>query len=575
MGAMPTEDKYRAVGAALKFIGTQMQPADLVAILEYSRGTVHVRQDFTADRERLQLTIQKIVLAEELGSDATADADNASDTGSAFGQDDSEFNLFNTDRQMAALQTAARMLGGLTEKKALVYFSSGLRLNGVDNQAQLQATVNAALRANVSFYPVDARGLVAEAPLGDASRGSAGGLTMYNGAGAMALSGGFQRSQDTLYSLAADTGGKALFDSNDLSRGIVQAQQALSSYYVLGYYTTNTTLDGKFRRVKIALAADPHPNLEAKLDYRQGYYAAKTFGAFTAAEKERQLEDALLLGDPITELTIAMEVNYFQLNRAEYFVPVSVKIPGRELALARRKGASRTLIDFIGEVKDEYGATIQNVRDKVDIKLSGETAVELARHPIQYDTGFTLLPGTYSIKFLARDNETGRIGTYLHKFVVPNLNKVQDRVPISSVVLSSQQVDLDDALYNAGKAREQAASLAANPLVESGRKLVPSVTRVFSRSRPMEVYLQAYEPSAETARPVMAFLTFYRGDAKAFEMPMMAAKQAMANRLKTVPIRFSVSLDGLEAGRYTCRLTVLDPQGRQANFWQAPVMIAP
>ena len=47
-------------------------------------------------------------------------------------------------------------------------------------------------------------------------------------------------------------------------------------------------------------------------------------GKFTAADKERQLEDALMLGDPITDLTIAMEVNYFQLNRAEYFVPITV-----------------------------------------------------------------------------------------------------------------------------------------------------------------------------------------------------------------------------------------------------------
>ena len=130
-----------------------------------------------------------------------------------------------------------------------------------------------------------------------------------------------------------------------------------------------------------------------------------------------------MLGDPITELTIAMEVDYFQLNRAEYFVPVVVKIPGSELALARKGGAERTLIDFIGEMKDDYGTTIQNVRDKVDIKLSGETAAKLAKQPIEYDTGFTLLPGKYTFKFLARDAETGRIGTYETTFVIPNLNK--------------------------------------------------------------------------------------------------------------------------------------------------------
>src|SRR5208282_4096136 len=115
--------------------------------------------------------------------------------------------------------------------------------------------------------------------------------------------------------------------------------------------------------IKISL----NNNVNASLDYSQGYYAGKVFAKFTAADKERQLEDALMLGDPITELTIAMEVDYFQLNHAEYFVPIAVKIPGSELALARKGGAERTLIDFIGEVRDEYGTAIQNVRDKVDV----------------------------------------------------------------------------------------------------------------------------------------------------------------------------------------------------------------
>ena len=94
-----------------------------------------------------------------------------------------------------------------------------------------------------------------------------------------------------------------------------------------------------------------------------------------------------MLDDPITELTIAMEIDYFQLNRAEYFVPVMVKIPGRELALAKRGGAEHTLIDFIGEIKDNYGMTVTNVRDKVNIKLSDATAQQLAKRPIEYDTG--------------------------------------------------------------------------------------------------------------------------------------------------------------------------------------------
>jgi VWFA-related protein len=562
MSAMPVPDQVRAEAAAFKFIRTQMLPADLMAILSFDGASVKVAQDFTDNKLDLETAINKLFVVDE-GLGETTNDDSTADTGAAFGEDDSEFNLFTTDRQLGALQTAVKMLGQLNEKKVLVYFASGLQLNGIDNQAQFQATTNAAIRANVSFYPVDARGLVAQSPLGDATHGSPGGMGMYSGMSAMANTNNFQKSQDTLYALAADTGGKALLDNNDLSQGVVQAQKAISSYYIIGYYSANTAMDGRFRRIKITMA-----DASLKLDYRQGYYAGKEFKKFTTVDKERQLIDALMLGDPITELTIAMEVNYFQLNSAEYFVPVVAKIPGSELALARKGGAEHTLIDFIGEVKDEYNVTVANVRDKADIKLTGATAAQLAKQPIQYDTGFTLLPGTYSLKFLARDDETGRIGTYLNKFVVPNLNKEQKRIPISSVVLSGQRVDKRDALFTA---KDKTPSV--NPLIQNGQQLIPSVTRVFSRSRDLYVYLQAYERGVTAMQPLVAFVTFYRGQTKAFETPPLPVTEGMDPKSKAVPLGFSLALNKLQPGRYNCQVTVVDTTGQKAAFWQAPVML--
>ena len=569
MTAMPPADQLRSLAAAQKFIRTQMSPADLIAVLRYSGASVDVLQDFTDDRDRLLSIIQTMIVGEGQGLDESTQDSSTPDVGAAFGQDDSEFNIFNTDRQLSALQTAAKMLGQLSEKKSLVYFASGLRLNGLNNQAQLHATVNSAIRAGLSFWAIDARGLVAEAPLGDATRASPGNVGMYSGAAALATTANFQQSQDTLYALATDTGGKALLDTNDLEKGIVQAAESVSSYYVIGYYTSNPARDGKFRRIKISLNSE----VAASLDYRQGYFADKEFNKFTSADKERQLEDALMLPDPVTELTIAMEIDYFQLNTAEYFVPMVVKIPGRELALAKRGGAERTLIDFIGEIKDDFGTTITNVRDKVNIKLSDATAMELAKRPIEYDTGFTLLPGKYTIKFLARDDETGRIGTYQAAFVVPNLNKEEKRLPISSVVLSSQRVDLKDALYNAVKNKDRQE--AANPLVQNGQKLIPSVTRVFSKSREMQVYLQAYEPGVSSPRPLVAFVSLYRGQIKAFETQPIEVADGFNNRAKTMPLQFTLSLSTLAAGKYECQVTVLDPTGQKAAFWQAPVVLVP
>ena len=265
-----------------------------------------------------------------------------------------------------------------------------------------------------------------------------------------------------------------------------------------------------------------------------------------------------------------MEVNYFQLNRAEYFVPVSIKIPGSELALARRRGAARTLIDFIGEVKDDYGITIQNVRDKLDVKLSDQTAAELAKRPVQYETGFTLLPGKYVIKVLARDAETGRIGTYQAAFTIPNLNRELTRVPISSVVLSSQRLALGDAIYSVKKDAEH-----VNPLVFEGQKLLPSVTRVFGRNRELFVFLEAYQRAEASAQPIVAFVTLYRGETKALETAPLAVTVDPDARSKGVPLRFSVPLEQVPAGRYDCQVTVLFPGASKATFWRAPIVVVP
>jgi hypothetical protein len=458
------------------------------------------------------------------------------------------------------------MLGALKEKKVLIYFASGLQLNGVDNQAQFQATSNAAIRANTTFFTIDARGLVALAPMGDATRGSPGGAAMYTGGAALAGTNRFQASQDTMYALAVDTGGKALLDSNDLAEGLVNAEASISDYYIIGYNTTNSKLDGKTRRVKITLKEDT----TAKLSYREIYYANKTFDKFNASDKERQLMDALMLADPMTEIDIAMEVNYFQLNSAEYFTPIVMKIPGSELALARKGGAERTTIDFIGEVKDEYGSTVGNIRDHIDQKLSGETAAQLSKRPIEWDTNLVLLPGTYSVKVLARDDETGHIGTYMKKFVIPNLNKELTKVPISSVVLGSQRIDMKEALFTAAN-KDKTPSV--NPLIQDGMKLLPSVNRVFSKSRDMYIYLQAYEKGAETMKPLVAFVTFYRGQTKAFETPPLGVTEGMDAKSKAVPMRFSLALSKLPPGRYDCQVTVVDPTGQKANFWQAPVLL--
>jgi hypothetical protein len=280
----------------------------------------------------------------------------SSDTAS-FALDETEFNIFNTDRRLSFRPQPRRAC--IAEKKAMIYFSSGVSKTGSENESQLRSTMNAAVRANVSFYPVDVRGLMALPPGGDASTAASSGSGLFSGSTQRKQTESFTGAQDTLDTLAVETGGKALIDTNDLTEGIRMAQNDISSYYIVGYYSTNPNRDGRFRKVEVKLAR----TLQAKIDYRTGYYADKEFKDFNSSEKEKQLEDALLLGDPVTDLPLALEVNHFKLSTGRWFVPVAVKLPGSAVPLRKKGGAETTDFDFIGEVRTT-GAN-QAVRDAI------------------------------------------------------------------------------------------------------------------------------------------------------------------------------------------------------------------
>ena len=138
---------------------------------------------------------------------------------------------------------------------------------------------------------------------------------------------------------------------------------------------------------------------------------------------DRQLEDALLSTQARTDLLLSVTVNFRQLNRAEYLVPVSIRIaPGSELVAGRGR-TSR--LDFRASVTDANGVTFANLRDAAELTLGPAAIADLATTPIVYDAAFTLLPGRYTLKVLARDQTTGRIGTSNVTFTIPNLERQQ------------------------------------------------------------------------------------------------------------------------------------------------------
>jgi len=570
---MQVPDELRAQEATLKFIDSQMTQSDLMAILLFTT-TVQVKTDFTADRDQLKTVIEHLPIGDQTDLSDVADTgdDNGEDTGAAFVADETEFNIFNTDRKLAAIEDAVHKLAQLPEKKVLIYVTGGISKTGIDNQAQLEASINAAVKANVAIYPIDARGLMADPPGGAASKGASRGSGIFNGSQYNSQRAGINNSQETLATLAADTGGKVFLDSNDLSLGIVQAQQQFRSYYILGYYTTNGALDGKYRKITVKLKSDA----VAKLEYRQGYYANKVWGKFTGADKEMALQQALAAADPATDLPLALEVDYFRISPTAYYVPVSVKIPGSVIALAAKGAGGETEFDFVGNVMDERKAVVSTFRDFIKVKLDAGDKERLATRNFHYDAGCTLEPGRYRIRMLVRESQSGKMGTFDYKFVVPDLAADSMQLKTSSVIWASQREPMKAAVGEAERGNRK--TLQSSPLMVGDDKLVPNITKVFRRSQNLfitfDVYDAAVDPTDSKLRKVAVSMSlFNQKGMKAFESSPVEATQVASSRPNAVPVQLQLPLKGLAPGSYTCQLNVMDEVGRKFSFPRQAIVV--
>ena len=571
---MGIPEQLRAQEASLRFLDKQMTPSDMVAILLFTTA-IQVKTDFTSDRDLLTTIIKELPIGEASDMAGAADTgdDNEEDTGAAFVADETEFNIFNTDRKLAAIEEAVRKLAALPEKKALVYITGGISKTGIENQAQLEASINAAVKANVTIYPIDARGLMGDPPGGAASKGASRGSGLFNGSLLNAQRASINDSQETLATLAADTGGKVFLDSNDLSLGLQQVQQEFRSYYVLGYYTTNAKEDGKYRKITVRL----NNNLTARLEFRDGYYASKVWGKFNGVEKEQQLKEALAAADPLTDLPLVLEVDYFRISPSAYYVPVSVRVPGSVLALAAKKAGSETEFDFVGQIQDERKAVVGNVQDYIKIRLDPGEAQKLSRRNIHYDAGFTLAPGRYRMKFLVRESQAGHMGTFDARFIVPDLAADSKTLKTSSIVWSSQREPLKAAVGEAERPMARRGP-QSNPLIVGQEKVIPNITKVFRRDQNMYISFDVYDALPDPhdfrqRRIAVSMSLFNQKGVKAFEAGPLKATELAVTRPNAVPVQLQVPLKGLAPGRYTCQINVIDEIGRKFAFPRTAMVV--
>jgi len=568
LSSMQPDEIDRAAQAGLKFVDKQMAPADLVSVVSLA-NTLQVNQDFTSDHGLLTHALQAFTAGASEGFDAgsTGTTEGLSDTGTDFSADDTEFNIFNTDRRLQALRSVAESLSKVDQKKSLIYFSGGIDRTGIENQSQLRAAINASVKANLAIYAADIRGLQAIVPGGEAQSASMRGSTVYSGRATVNAFDSNATSQETLVSLSGDTGGRAFLDSNDFGKVFTQVQQDTASYYVLGYHSSNPSRDGRFRRITVKIN---RPGL--KIEYRKGYYAPADFQHSTQDDRERQLTEELASDLPNTDLPVYLAAGYFRLSDNRFYVPISLLVPGSEIPFTRNSEQDKATLDVMGEVVDENKRPAGQLRDTV--KLAVSTSQEVRSKNVQYNNGFTLTPGKYHIKFVLRENQTGRLGSFETDLTIPEFKSVP--VKMSSVVLSSQ-------LQPATSKRR-----GDNPLVRDGSELIPSVTRVFSSGQHLYLYFEVYDPAkpaasdsktATGAKPsairLMTNVSFLQGNAKTYETPLVEADEVNTPTRHAAAFQLDVPLSQLKPGFYTCQVNVVDDAAGRFAFPRLTLLIRP
>jgi VWFA-related protein len=573
--SMQTDDLIRAHDAADKFVKQQMTKADVVAVVVFSTR-INVLANFTNDRTVLNKAIAQLTPdnSANLASPLYAAAENGEYdvqeyTGAAYTPDETEFNVFNTDQKLAAVEGLADVLGGIPGRKAMVEFTGGITQTGEENRTQLRAATDAANRADVSIYSIDSRGLLAAPPGGDTTTNAATGTSMFTGASVFHQTDQREDSRDTLATLSTDTGGKAFFDLGDLSDAFPAIQRDNGGYYLVGYNLgADVKHDGRWRAIRVKVNVPG-----AHVRYRDGYYAPRDFQHLEKEDRDQQIADAINSDHPVVELPVAVETGIFRVSSTQAYVPIAAKIAASALDWAQKHNKQHAEFDFAVEVRAvPSGQIVAQLRDTITVNLDAEHFEQVRRSNLLYQGGVVLAPGNYRLKFVARENESGKIGTFEQNLVVPAAQP--EKVTLSSVLLSSQLVPIEKSSEVATKGQGTRAKITSSPLDIEGERIIPSVTNYFTQGQTLYVFLQAYYPEkadkneAFDPNSLRAGLVFLRNGIQMNATPLIPPAQ-VDPKTHTVSFRISLPLQKLPTGRYTVQVIAVAPGTQHSAFGRA------
>lgn len=443
-------------------------------------------------------------------------------------------------KTLGTLDQTIREAASLPGRKLLFFISDGFLVhsNYTDMSNAIRSLASNAARAGVVIYSIDARGLVVT--LVDDGTGSDP-----SGRLLRASQGEVFAFQDPLNALAQDSGGRALFNNNDLYKAVDNGLKETSFYYLLGW-TPEQKGDNpnKFRRIELAVIGRP----ELTVRVRKGSFNLETpkpKREETAKPVEAKLQEALVAKTTVRDLPLAMALSYVDTPDKGSSLSVSMEIPTEVLSSNADDEKLSASVDFAGAVFDQEGKSTSTFGQKVTI---GE-ALKTDGRRLKYTHTVFPKPGLYQVRVAARDALSGRVGTAKSWIEIPNLS--QKKLTLSSIVVGER-------------------SAASNAEVVGAQRLfsnqIPlNITRRFKPDSFLRCLVFVYNASragSDRLPDVAIQVQVLRNNKPVITTAIKQIPPQPRQDQDRIPYASEISLKGLAPGRYVLSISAIDRTAR-------------
>jgi hypothetical protein len=236
-------------------------------------------------------------------------------------------------------------------------------------------------------------------------------------------------------------------------------------------------------------------------------------------------------------------------------------VPGSQIPFVKGGDKDKAMLDIAGTLIDDLKRPIGRARETV--KLNLDQSVGARQKNIQYTTSFNLPSGKYHLKFVVRENQTGRMGSFEADILLPDMNK--QPLKMSSIVLASAR----------------RPSKQENPMVRNGEEYVPNISHVFRQDQHMYLLYEVYAPARVKAEAkgakqgvnLLSSLELIQGATKVYETPLVKATALNVQGRDAVSVELDVPLSGLKPGQYVCQLNVIDNASESFAFPRFAVLV--